>query len=289
MVYAVQPDDISNNYMMINNIQIINDTIEFDAKYGIDAITNVDISFSAIYDDISGQVQLVKFIPDIDLSSLKISDSSIEKQTSADFLQKVVILLSKTTKDGIGYKNKVAKKAVVLNQSMIVCVKNDCECEDDCNCECEHDCEYEEDCHCECDYECINDNGNCINDNCCDVSDNDIVAYDIDSTTTNINMDISNVIDINIIFKSNDNSCNLVLYDKTYLKTKLERDVLRTIKNTKCTNISSDIDTYKHNLEKEAYSSNELLKDTAQKNKNNTCYIERASDGLNQIFSYVLY
>ena len=281
MVYDVQPDDISNNYMMIDKIQIINDSIEFDAKYGVDAITNRDISFSAIYD--TGQVQLVKFIPDIDLSSLNISDSSIAKQTSIDFLQKIVILLSKTTKDGIGYEKKVAKKRAVLNQSMIVCVKNDCECEDDCDCDCE--CINDK-------CECINDNGKCINDKCqpcCDVSDNDIVAYDIDSTTININMDISSVIDIDIIFKSNDNSCNLVLYDETSLNTKLERDVLRTIKNTKCANISSDIDTYKRNLEQEAYSTNDLLKDTARKNKNNICYIERASDGLNQIFSYVLY
>jgi hypothetical protein len=277
MVYDVQPDDISNNYMMINDIKFTNNTIEFDAEYGKNAIINTDISFSVIY-DISGQLQMIKFIPDISLSSLIIQD---EKQTSVDFLQKVVILLSKTTKDGIGYKNKVAKKPVVINQSMIVCVKNDCECECDCDSDCKDDCD--------CDCECIKDNGNCINDKCCDNSDNDIVAYDINSTTTNINMDISSVIDIDIIFKSNDNSCNLVLYDETSLTTKLERDVLRTIKNTKCDNISSDIDTYKRNLELEAYSTNELLKDTALKNKNNTCYVERATDGLKQIFSHILY
>jgi hypothetical protein len=288
MNYAVQPDDISNNYMMIDKIQITNNNIEFDAKYGIDAITNTDISFSAIYSDISGQIQSINFIPEINLSTLKISD---EKQTSVDFLQKVVILLSKTTKDGIGYKNKVAKKPVVINRSMIVCVKNDGECEYDCeyDCECEHDCECEDDCECEHDCE---DECECINNNCqpcCDVSDNDIVAYDINSTTININMDISSVIDIDIIFKSNDNSCNLVLYDETSLNTKLERDVIRTIKNTKCAYVSTDTDTYKRNLEQEAYSTNELLKDTARKNKNNTCYVERATDGLKQIFSYVLY
>jgi len=102
-------------------------------------------------------------------------------------------------------------------------------------------------------------------------------------------MDISSVIDINIIFKSNDNSCNLVLYDETSSSTKLERDVLRTIKNTNCANISTDADTYNRNLEQEAYSTNELLKDTARKNKNNTCYVERATDGLKQIFSHILY